>query len=99
VSVRRSPTRAAALIAAAIACATAAGCGVDDEPKSPTKRAPSSAKARCAGAECRVRVVCKGKVHVRVGPAPVSIRTNKTALRTNVLADFAGSSHDAVVRC
>ena len=83
----------------AIACATVAGCGVNDEPKTPSKKAPNSAKARCAGAECRVRVVCKGKVHVRVGPAPVRIRTSKTALRTNVLADFAGSRHDAVVRC
>jgi hypothetical protein len=96
---RRSRTRTAAGIVVAIAFATTAGCGVNDEPKSPSAKPPNSAKARCAGAECRVRVVCKGKVHVRVGPAPVNIRTFKTALRTNVLADFAGSRHDATVRC
>ena len=55
--------------------------------------------AKCAGAECEVRVTCKGKVKRRVGPAPVNVRTSKTALRTTIYADFAGSRHDATIRC
>jgi hypothetical protein len=100
VRMRRPPTRTAAGIVAAIALATASGCGVDDAPKSPSKSAArSSAKARCAGAECRVRIVCKGKVHVRLGPAPVRVRTSKTALVTSFYADFAGSASDVEIRC
>ena len=46
-----------------------------------------------------MRIVCKGKLHVRIGPAPVDIRTQKTALTTTIIADFAGSKNDAMVRC
>ena len=61
---------------AAVALATSTtGCFVNDNPKTPYKAKQNSAKARCAGEECRVRIVCKGKVHVRIGPAPVDIRT------------------------
>jgi hypothetical protein len=93
-------SRTAAWIVAALAGSAAGGCGVDDAPKSPSKSAARSfAKARCAGAECRVRIVCKGKVHVRLGPAPVRVRTSKTALVTSFYADFAGSASDVEIRC
>ena len=86
------------MILVALASATLAACGGGDSSKSSKKPPRNSAKARCAGAECRVRIVCKGKVYVRVGPAPVRIRTSDTALRTTIIADFAGPK-DAVVRC
>jgi hypothetical protein len=44
-------------------------------------------------------VTCNGRVSVLLGPAPVQIRTSKRVLRTTIVADFAGSSHDQVVRC
>jgi hypothetical protein len=73
------------------------GCG---DTRTPAGKAPrSSAVARCTGAECRVRIRCKGKLHIRRGPAPVSIRTSKTALVTTIIADFAGSKNDALIRC
>lgn len=84
----------------ALALVATAGCGVNDEPKSPdTSKPRNSAKARCVAGECSVRVICKGKLSVVVGPAPVKIRTRDTALRTSVVADFAGSDYDATVRC
>jgi hypothetical protein len=92
---RRTPTRSAATILVGLALATLTACGGDDSSK-PLPR--NSAKARCAGAECRVRIVCKGRVYVRLGPAPVAIRTRDSALRTTIIADFAGPK-DAVVRC
>jgi len=95
---RRSPTRAAATILLALALGTLSACGGGDSDKSSKKPPRNSAKARCAGAECRVRIVCKGRVYVRVGPAPVAIRTSNSALRTTIIADFAGPK-DAVVRC
>lgn len=80
--------------------ATTSGCGIDDAPKSPAKKhARSSAVARCAGQECKVRVTCKGRVHMRFGAAPVTIHTSKTAVLTTIFLDFAGSRDDAVVRC
>jgi hypothetical protein len=100
VRVPRSPIRTAVtIVLSALALAVIAGCGVNDSPKSPGKSAGNSAKARCAGVECRVRIVCKGRVHVVVGPAPVNVRTSKTALVTTFFADFAGSRNDATVRC
>jgi hypothetical protein len=45
-----------------------------------------------------VRIVCKGTVYVRLGPAPVRIHTLDSALRSTIVADFAGP-HDAVIRC
>ena len=77
----------------------ASGCGVNDEPKAPSKRPASSAVAKCAGYECRVRVTCKGRVQMRYGPAPVRVRTRKSALVTTFFADFAGSRNDATIRC
>jgi hypothetical protein len=77
----------------------ASGCAVNDQPKSPSKQARSSAKARCVGQECRVRVICKGTLHIRVGSRPVRIRTSKTVLRTTIFVDFAGSRDDATIRC
>lgn len=97
--VRRAAIRTVGTVVVALAFAAASGCGVDDEPKKPSKRAPSSAVATCAGYECKVRIKCKGKVYLRFGPAPVKVNTAKTALRTTVYADFAGSSQDAEVRC
>jgi hypothetical protein len=89
-----------ATIMLAVALVTTSGCGVNDSPKKPTKsRARTSAVAHCAGAECRVRVKCKGRIYVRVGPAPVQVRTTTSALRTSVIADFAGSRNDAIVQC
>jgi hypothetical protein len=97
-SMRRTPTRAGATILIALVLGTLSACGGGDSDK-PSKQGPrNSAKARCAGAECRVRIVCKGRVYVRVGPAPVAIRTRDTVLRTTIIADFAGPK-DAVVRC
>lgn len=91
----RTPT-----LLVALACASVSGCGVNDDPKTPSGDRPrDSAKATCAGAECRVRVTCKGEVKVVVGPAPVEIRTSKSALRSAVLADFAGTGHDQTIRC
>ncbi len=98
VRVRRPPLRAAATIAVALALVTATGCS-GDEPKKPDPGKRSSAKADCAGIECKVRVVCKGKVRLRYGPAPVQIRTQKTALVTTFFVDFAGSKNDATLRC
>jgi len=95
---RRSQTRAAATILIALALGALAACGGSDSDKSSKKPPRNSAKARCAGAECRVRIVCKGRVYVRFGPAPVAIRTSDSALRTTITVDFAGSK-DAVVRC
>ena len=88
---------AAAAIVATLATAAAAGCS-GDEPKS-AKHGRSSAVATCAGAECKVRVRCKGKVDVLLGPAPVQVSTRKSALVTTIYADFAGSGHDQKVRC
>lgn len=85
-------------IALTLTLAATSGCA-GDEPKAPPEQPPGKAVATCAGAECKVRVTCNGKVHVRVGPAPVDVRTTRSALRTSVTADFAGSRHDAVVRC
>ena len=95
---RRSHTRAGATILIALALGTVAACGGSGSDESSKKPPRNSAKARCAGAECRVRIVCKGRVYVRLGPAPVAIRTSNSALRTTIIADFAGSK-DAVVRC
>jgi hypothetical protein len=94
---RRARTPIAATTLVALAVATAAGCG-GGEPSKPAHRR-SSAVADCAGYECRVRVSCNGRISVLRGAAPVSIRTSKSALRTTVIADFAGSHDDAVVRC
>jgi len=44
-------------------------------------------------------VICKGRVQLRYGAAPVRIRTAKSALVTTIVVDFAGSRHDAVIRC
>lgn len=83
-----------------VALVTASGCGVNDSPKQPDKARPrNSAVAHCAGDECKVRVRCKGRVYVRFGAPPVRIRTFKTALTTSILADFAGSRDDSVIRC
>ncbi len=98
VRVRRPPIRPATTIAVAFALATATGCS-GDEPKKPDPGKRSSAKADCAGVECKVRVVCKGKVRLRYGPAPVQIRTRKSALVTTFFVDFAGSKNDATLRC
>lgn len=83
----------------ALACLALSGCGDGDASKPATTTGPrDAARARCADNECRVRVTCKGKVYVRRGSAPVSIRTTKTALVTTIVADFAGPD-DAVIRC
>ncbi len=95
---RRSQTRAGAAILIALALGTLAACGGGDSDKSSKKPPRNSATVHCAGAECRVRIVCKGRVYVRLGPAPVAIRTSNSAFRTTIVADFAGSK-DAVVRC
>jgi len=92
---RRRPTAATIVLALAFAIVGCAG----DAPKEPGKRPRSKAAATCVGAECRVRVTCKGKVYVRVGPAPVDVRSSTTALRTSITADFAGTRHDALIRC
>jgi len=85
---------------AAFALVTTAGCGVNDSPKTQTNgRAPSSAVARCAGQECKVRITCKGRVQMRFGAAPVDVRTSRSALVTTIFIDFAGSRDDATVRC
>ena len=90
--------RALTCIGAAIVVALLPGC-VDDEPRKPAKKPRSSAVAKCAGYECRVRVICKGKRYVRIGPAPVKVRTKSTAFRTTIVSDFAGSRNDSVIRC
>jgi hypothetical protein len=97
-SMRRSPIRACATVLIALAVWMLSACGDGNSDTSSKKPPRNSAKARCAGAECRVRIVCKGRVYVRVGPAPVAIRTRDSALRTTIVADFAGPK-DAVVRC
>jgi hypothetical protein len=95
---RRVRTPIAATTLVALAVATASGCGGGGEPSKPAHRR-TSAVADCAGYECRVRVSCNGRISVLLGAAPVSVRTSKSALRTTVIADFAGSHDDAVVRC
>ena len=97
VGVRRPRIRTAAAIVAALAATVAAGCS-GDEPKS-AQHGRSSAVATCAGAECKVRVRCKGRVDVLLGPAPVQVSTRKSALVTTIYADFAGSRHDVTIRC
>ncbi|HEV7807003.1 MAG TPA: hypothetical protein VGO80_14365 [Solirubrobacteraceae bacterium] len=94
---RRAWTPTAATIFVALALASASGCGGGKSSKSAHPR--NSAIARCAGHECRVRVSCNGRISVLFGAAPVRVRTSKSALRTTVVADFAGSRDDAVVRC
>jgi hypothetical protein len=93
------PRATAASILVVLASLSLSGCIVNDEPKKPDKAKRNKAVAKCAGAECRVRVTCNGRVSVLLGPAPVQIRTSKRVLRTTIVADFAGSSHDQVVRC
>jgi hypothetical protein len=95
----RAPARIAATSAILLASLSMTGCIVNDEPKKPDKAKRNKAVARCSGDECRVRVTCNGRVSVLLGPAPVQIRTSKRVLRTEIVADFAGSSHDQVVRC
>jgi len=95
--VRPLPT---ATIVVALVFAMASGCGDSGSPKTPARTPPpSSAVANCSGQECKVRVTCKGRVHHRLGAAPVRIRTSKTAVVTSIFIDFAGSGQDAVVRC
>ena len=87
---------------AALALMLAAGSGCGDDSPEPTTKKPKRSKAvgDCAGAECRVKVTCKsGRVYVRTGPAPVRIRTSNSLLRTTIIADFAGSKDDSVIRC
>ena len=101
VGVLRQLPRPGALIGA-LALVTMTGCGiVDDEPQKPdSKPTRSKAKADCAGGECRVRITCaSGRVHVLIGPAPVRVSTQSTALLTTMTADFAGSRHDKLIRC
>ena len=93
-------TRAGATLAAAVVLMAASACGGGESDKPPASKAPRDrAIADCAGNECRVRVRCKGRNYVRRGTAPVDIRTSKTALTTTIVADFAGSRHDAMIRC
>jgi hypothetical protein len=93
-------TAACTVIAIALGSVSLAGCFVNDDPQKPDKPgARSRASARCAGYECRVRVTCKGHVSVLLGPAPVDVRTRRTLLQTTIVADFAGSKDDRVVRC
>ena len=87
-----------ATVAVALALVTASGCG-DGEAKKPAKKPRSSAVAKCAGYECRVRVICKGRLYVRIGPAPVKVHTSTTPFRTTIVSDFAGSRNDSVIRC
>jgi hypothetical protein len=94
---RRALTRTAATIVVGLASGAASACGGDDSPKKPAPR--NSAIAKCAGHECRVRVRCNGRLSVLLGAAPVRIRTSKSLLRTTIVADFAGSRDDYVVRC
>ncbi len=101
VGVLRQLPRPGALIGA-LALVAVTGCGiVDDEPRKPaSKPTRTKAKVDCAGAECRVRIACaSGRVHVLIGPAPVRVSTQKTALVTTLTADFAGSRHDKLIRC
>jgi len=93
------PRAIAASILVVLASLSLSGCIVNDEPKKPDKGKRNKAVARCAGGECRVRVTCNGRVSVLLGPAPVQIRTSKKILQTTIVADFAGSSRDQVVRC
>lgn len=97
VVVRRPPTRAGATTLLALALGITA-CGGSSSKPSTTAKPRNSAVARCAGDQCRVRIVCKGKVSVRLGPAPVRIHTTDSALTSTIIVDFAGP-HDAVVRC
>jgi hypothetical protein len=96
--VGRPPTRTGAMIVVALALGTMSGCRGDSPKSAPKAHSRNSAVARCAGAECRVRIVCNGRVYVRLGAAPVRIHTARSAFRTTIIADFAGS-RDAVVRC
>ena len=93
------PRATAASILVVLASLSLSGCFVNDEPKKPDKAKRNKAVANCSGAECRVRVTCNGRVSVLLGPAPVQIRTSKKILQTTIVADFAGSSRDQVVRC
>jgi len=87
-------------MAVALAFVVLSGCVRDEPPKRSTTSPPrNKAVARCAGQECRVRVTCKGRVSVRLGAAPVRVRTSNTALRTAIFLDFAGSRDDVVIRC
>ena len=95
---RRSRTHAGATILVALALGTLAACGGSDSDTTSKKPPRNSAKARCAGSECRVRIVCKGRVYVRLGLAPVRIHTSNTPFRVTIIADFAGPK-DAVIRC
>jgi hypothetical protein len=89
-----------ATIVVALALVTMSGCGSGDSPRpSTTARHRSSAVAHCAGTQCTVRVICKGRRSVRLGAAPVRIRTWKSAFRTSIIVDFAGSREDVVIRC
>ena len=88
----------AATIAALLALVATPGCGGGD-PSKPAQRPRNSAVADCAGHECRVRVMCNGRRSVLLGAAPVSVRTSRSLLRTTIVADFAGSADDFVVRC
>jgi hypothetical protein len=93
-------TRMSAMVVAALGLTTMSACGGGESPKPSTTGTPrDAAVANCAGNECRVRVRCKGHVYVRRGSAPVRIRTSKTALSTTIIADFAGSREDAMIRC
>jgi hypothetical protein len=91
----RAPTTTAATI---VALAIVSGCG-GDKASPPAAHPPNRAVGRCAGHECRVRVTCNGRVSVLLGAAPLRLRTSKSALRTTIVADFAGSHDDTVVRC
>ena len=96
-AMRRALTRTAATVVVAVASVGASACGGGDSPKKPPPR--NSAIAKCAGHECRVRVMCNGRRSVLFGAAPVRIRTSKSLLRTTIIADFAGSRDDFAVRC
>jgi hypothetical protein len=98
---RRALTGALATIVVALACALLSGCGSGDSDDPPSKdaRARNAAKANCKGNECKVRFTCKGRVTIRRGAAPVRIHSSRSALVTTIIADFAGSRDDVVVRC
>ena len=89
-----------AMIVASLGVTTVSACGIGGSSDSPTTTAPrNAAVADCAGNVCRVRLTCKGRLYIRRGTAPVRIRTAKSALKTTIIADFAGSGHDAVITC
>ena len=96
----RDLRRMGATSAGALCVIAISACGLGESDKPPASGGPrDSAVADCAGNECRVRVVCKGRVYIRRGTAPVRIRTSKSPLTTTIVADFAGSREDAVIRC